>query len=159
MGPQKGNAIYIKNPDSQHTQTQHHPASHTVAQTPLTPPPIPPQPKHRHTTHTPPDPTGLVKPRLNPLMQSPSPPTSPRAKHKPISHTPLTLLVPRTTLIPSTSAALDTIPVAPTYSCPALTATTSPRPPHQHCSHPHTLSAYSHPTQTTAHASITAPIT
>ena len=85
---------------------------------------------------------------------TPSPPTSPRDKHMHISHTPL---IPRTTRIHSRSAELDTIlepRVPPT--CPALTTTT----PHPFptlalpsTSHHHTISAYTHATQTTVHAS------
>ena len=88
---------------------------------------------------------------------TPSSPTPPRAKHIHISHTPSIPLIPRTTLIYSISAALDTIPeprVPPT--CPALTTTTphpSPTPSLPSPSHPHTLSAYTHTTQTTVHAS------
>ena len=55
-----------------------------------------------------------------------SPPTPPRAKQH-ISHMPPTPLIPRTTLIHSTSAALDTIHkpfVPPIYPCPILSATT-----------------------------------
>ena len=54
--------------------------------------------------------------------QSSPPSTPPRAKHIHIIHTPPTPLTPCTTLIHSTSAALDTIPepyVPPT--CPAIT--------------------------------------
>ena len=61
-----------------------------------------PKPKRRHTSNTPLVHTGLVKPKPNPLLHSP--PTPPRAKHIHISHTPPTPLIPRTTLIPSTSA-------------------------------------------------------
>ena len=66
-------------------------------------------------------------------------------------------LIPRTTLVHSTSAALDTIPeprVPPT--CPALATITphpSPTPALSSTSHPHTLSTYTHATQTTVHAS------
>ena len=119
-------------------------------------PPTPLQPKHRHMSNTSPVPAGLVTPKPDPLIHSPhSPFTPPRAKHIHISHTPPTPLVPRTTLIHNTSAALDTIPephVAPT--CPALTTPTpnpSPTPAYPSPSHP--LSAYTHATQTTVHAS------
>ena len=84
-----------------------------------------------------------------------SPPTPPPAKHIHISHTPPTPHIPRTTLIHNTSAALDTIPeprVPPT--CSALT---TPHPPLTSAlpstSHHQTLSAYTHETQTTVHAS------
>ena len=122
-------------------------------------PPTPLQPIHRHTSNTSPVLTGLVKPKPNPLIHSPpSPCTPPRAKHIHISHTPPTPLTPRTTLIHNTAAALDTIPeplVSPT--CPALTTTThhlSPTPALSSTSHHHTLSAYTHATQTTVHASL-----
>ena len=79
---------------------------------------------------------------------TPPPPTPSRVKHIYISHTPPTLPIPRTTLFPSTSTALDNV-AEPTYSCPALTTTTLP----PSCTHPRTLSAYSHPTQTIKDAS------
>ena len=81
----------------------------------------PPQPKYRH----------ISKPKPNPLI--PSPHTPPRLKHIHISHTP-TPLITRTTLIPSTSAVLDTIPEPPTY--PALNTTTPHPSLTKHCSHP-----------------------
>ena len=73
-------------------------------------------------------PTGLGKPKLNPLIYSP--PLFPRCP-EPNTYTSHTLhqLLPCTTLIPSMSAALDTIPephVPPT--CHALTTTTPPYP-------------------------------
>ena len=112
----------------------------------------------RHTSNTSPVPTGFVKPKPNPLIHSPpSPPTTRRAKHIHISHTPPTTLIPRTTIIHSMSAALDTIPeLRVPLTCPALTTTTllpSPTPPLPSTSHPHTLSAYTHATQTTVDAS------
>ena len=88
---------------------------------------------------------------------TPSPPTPRRAKHIHISHTPPTPLIPRTTLIHNTSAALDTIPeprVQPIY--PALTTTTphpSLTPALPSTLHHHTISAYTHATQTTVHTS------
>ena len=107
-----------------------------------------PQPKHRHTSNTPSVPTGLVKPKPNSLIHSP------RAKHIHISHTPPTPHIPRTTLIQTTSTALDTIPeplVPPT--CPALTTPhPSLTPALSSTSHHHTLSADKHATQTTVHA-------
>ena len=48
---------------------------------------------NRHTSHTPPVLTGLVKPKPNPLIHSsltPCPPTPPRAKYIHISHNPPT---------------------------------------------------------------------
>ena len=78
----------------------HNTHSHTTTQ--------PPSPKHRHMSHTTPVPTGLVKPKPNPLTHSPSHPTHltlPLAKHIQISLTLLTPLTPRTTLM--TSSALD----------------------------------------------------
>ena len=69
-----GPAIYTKNPDSTHTDiTPPHPSiswSNPPTYSPHTPP-RPPQPKHRHTSNTSPVPTGLVKPKPNPLIQSP----------------------------------------------------------------------------------------
>ena len=114
--------------------------------TPQTPK-TPPQLKHRYTFNTPHATTGLVKPKLNPLIHSP-----PRAKHILIACTPPTPFILRTTLIPSTSAALVTIPeprVPPTHSCHALIPITPPLSPHQHCRHPHTLLSYTHPIKTT----------
>ena len=114
-------------------------------------------PYHRNqNTDTPPVPTGLVKPKPNPLIHSPpSPPTPPLAKHIHISHTPPTPHIPSTTFIHNTPVALDTIPeprVPPT--CPALTTThPSPTPALPSTSHHHTLSADTHATQTTVHAS------
>ena len=106
--------------------------------------------QNTHTSNTLPVPTGLVKPKPNPLIHSPpSPPTPPRAKHMHISHTPPTPLFPSTTLIHNTSAAINTIlepRVPPT--CPALTTPALPS-----TSHHHTLSADTHTTQTTVHAS------
>ena len=92
---------------------------------------------------------------------TPSPLHRPRATRIHISHTPPTPVIPCTTLIPYTSAVLDTIPeprVPPTYSRPALTTTTpppSPTPALPSPSHPHSLSlsAYTHTTQTIVHAS------
>ena len=84
-----------------------------------------------------------------------TPLTSYTHTHKHILHTPPTPFIPHTTLIPSTSSALDTIPqprVTPTYSCHALIQT-----PQQHSRHPYTLSAYTHPIQTTVHASHRVP--
>ena len=118
----------------------------------------PPQPKHRHTSNTPAVLTGLVKPKRNPLIHSPPcPPTPPRANHIHISHTSPTPLIPSTTLIHITSAELDTIAeprVQPT--CPALITSThhpSPTPALPSPSQPHSLSAYTHATQSTVHAS------
>ena len=109
-------------------------------------PPTPPQPKHIHTPYTLP---GLVKP--DPIL------SSARAKHMHISHTLQTLLIPRTTLIPNMSDALYTIlePCAPS-TCTALSTTTpppSPTPAFPFPSHPHTLSSYTHASQTTVHVS------
>ena len=92
---------------------------------------IPPQPKHRpHFHHVPP---GLVNPKPNPLTHSPpTTPTTPRAKHIHMSHT---------TLISSTSPALDKTPdprIPPIY---ALTATTPALPSPSHLTfsqHTHT---------------------
>ena len=141
------------------TRTSHRhnttPPLQTLVQAPYPPtPPTPPQPKHRHTSNTPPVPTGLVKPIPNPLIHSPpSPPTPPRAKHIHISHTP-PIHIQRTILIHNTSAALDTIPerrVPPT--CPALTTPHPfPTPALPSTSHHHTLSADTHATQTTVYS-------
>ena len=117
-------------------------------------PPTPPQPKRRHISLFSHVPSGLVKPKPNPLIHPPpTHPTPPRVKHIHMSHTPPT---PLTTLISSTSPALDKTPeprVPPIY---ALTATTPPPdsipalPAHLH---PHILAAHTHATQTTVHAS------
>ena len=89
--------------------------------------------KHRHTSHTPPVTTGLVKPKPNPLI----PLSTHTAPSIHISHTPPT---PLTTLISSTSPVLDKTPEPPLPP----TATTSPRTPHQHCRQPRTLSQDTH---------------
>ena len=148
-------AIYTGNPDSQlttHTDiTPTHP-SRPWSKSPTHSPPTPhtpPQQKYRHTSNTLPVPTGLVKPKPNPLFHSPpSPPTPSRSKHIHISQAPPTPLIPRTTLIHNTSVALDTIPeprVPPT--CPALTTPhPSPTPALLSTSHHHTLSADAHET-------------
>ena len=75
--------------------------------------------------------------------------------HIHISHTPPTPLIPRTTLIHSTSAALHTIPEPRVPStCPTFTTPhPSPTPALPSLSHPHTLSAYTYATQTTVHVS------
>ena len=78
------------------------PWSKRPTHSPHTPPTLP---QSKHTSNTPPVHTWLVKPKPNPLIHSP--PTPPRAKHIHISHTPPTPLIPHTTLIHSTSAALD----------------------------------------------------
>ena len=98
-------------------------------------PPSPSQPKHRHMSNTPPVPRGLVKPKPNSLIHSPpSPPT------------PLT----------STSPVLDKTPEPRVQLIHALTATTphpDPTPALPSPSHHHTLTAHTHATQTTVHAS------
>ena len=136
------------------TQVQ---STYPLPPTPPTPP-TPPQPKHRHTSHTPPVPTGLVKPKPIPLIHSaPSPPSPPLVKAIHISHYPPTVLITRTTLMHNTSAALDIVPEPRVpHTCPVLTTTTphpSPTPALPSPSHPCTLSAYTHATQTTVHAS------
>ena len=96
-------------------------------------PPTPPQPKHRHTSNTPPVLTGLVKPKPNLIHTPPSPPTLPRTKNTHISHNSPTPLIPRTTLIHCKLAVLNTIPeprVPPT--CLVFTRTTPHQSPHQH---------------------------
>ena len=72
---------------------------------------------------------------------TPSPPTPPRAKHIHTSHTPPT---PLTKLISSTSPILDKTPEPRVPLIHALTATTPPRTPHQHCRHPRTLTLSQH---------------
>ena len=156
---------YLDLPSTQRTQTH-------ISQRHYTNPPDPgpsTYPLPTYTTHTTSTPTHTHlqhSPCSHRIGKSqtqsshpftPSPPTQPRAKHIHISHTSPTPLIPRTTLIHSTSAALDTIPeprAPPTY--PSLTTTTShpsPTPAFPSPSHPHTLSAYTHVTQTTVHAS------
>ena len=84
----------------------------------------------------------MVKSKSNPLIHSNLLSThAARIKRIHITHTPPTLLIPRTTVIPSTSAALDTIhePHVP-LTCPALTTTTphiSPTPALLSTSRPH----------------------
>ena len=70
--------------------------------------PSPPtlQPKHRHTSNPSPVPTGLVKPKPNPLIHSPCRPS----QNTYTFYTLHQLLIPHTTLINNTSVALDTIP-------------------------------------------------
>ena len=117
---------------------------------PTPPTPTPPQPKHRHMSNTPPVPRGLVKPKPNSLIHSPpSPPTPPRAKHIHMSHTPPSPLT-------STSPVLDKTPEPRVPLIHALTATTphpDPTPALPSPSHRHTLTAHTHATQTTVHAS------
>ena len=64
---------------------RYRPWSKTPTHSPPTPR-TPPQPKHRHTSNTPPVPTGLVKP--NYLFHSPPPSnhTAPRQTHKHVIH-------------------------------------------------------------------------
>ena len=81
----------------------------------------------------------------------------PQATHIHIAHTSPTPLIPRTTLIHSTSTALGTIP-EPRVSrtCPAVSIITphpTPTSAWPSTSHSHTLLAYTHATQTTVHAS------
>ena len=101
-------------------------------------------------SNTPPVPRGLVKPKPNSLIHSPpSPPTPPRAKHIHMSHTPP---IPLT----NTSHVLDKTPEPRVPLIHALTATTphpDPTPALLSPSHPHTLTAHTHATQTTVHAS------
>ena len=77
-------------------------------------PPTPPRLKHRHTSNTPPVPTGLVKPKPNPpIHSSPLHPHRPEPKH--MAHT---SRAPLTTLISSTSHVLENTPeprVTPTH--------------------------------------------
>ena len=133
-----------------HTSHRHNttPPLPTLVQAPTHSPPTPPQPKHRHMSNTPPVPTGLVKPKPNSLIHSPpSPP--PRAKHIHMSHTPPTPLT-------STSPVLDKTPEPRVPLTHALTATTphpDPTPALPSPSHAHTLTARTHATQTTVHAS------
>ena len=108
--------------------------------------PTPPQPKHRNTSNTPPVSTGVGKSQTQSShLLTPLPPIPLRAKHIHISHTPRTPLTLRTTLIPSTSAALDTIHHNHSSSIPYTSSSVT--------SHPYTISAYTHATQTTVHAS------
>ena len=82
-------------------------------------------------------------------LRHPSPPTPPRAKHIHMSHTPPTPLT-------STSPVLDKTPEPRVPLIHALTATTphpDPTPALPSPSHPHTLTAHTHATQTTVHAS------
>ena len=98
-------------------------------------------------SNTPPVPRGLVKPKHNSLIHSP--PTPPRAKHIHMSHTPPTPLT-------STSPVLDKTPEPRVPLIHALTATTphpNPTPALPSPSHPHNLTAHTHATQTTVHAS------
>ena len=126
------------------THTDITPPLQTQVQSPYHSPPTPPQPKtdtrpsHFPCSHR------ICKAQTqsyHPLTPPPSPPTPPRHIH--ILHIPPTPLTPRRTL--------NTIPeprVPP--SCPALTTTT---PAFPSTSHHNTLSAYTHETQITIHAS------
>ena len=136
------------------------PPLQTLVQAPTHSPPTPytpPQPKHRHTSNIPLFPQDWQSP--NPILASYYPPLYQRRPepNTHISHTPPTPLIPRTTLIHSTSAALDTIPEPRVpLTCQALT-TTTPHPSTTlalpSTSHPHTILAYTHATQTTVHTS------
>ena len=91
----------------------------------------------------------IDKAQTNPFIHSPPSPLTPtRAKHIHISYTPATPLIPRTTLIPCTSSALDTIPEPRVpLACPALTTTTPPPSPtttFPSPAHPHTLTLSQH---------------
>ena len=118
-------------------------------------------PHHRnpdtHTSSIPPVRTGLVKLKPNPLIHSPtSPPTPPQTKHIHISHTSPTPRTPRTTLIHSTSAALAQY-LNYVYHTHTLHSPQPhliiPTPTLPSSSYLHTLSAYTHETQSTVHAS------
>ena len=56
---------------TRHTDITQPSPSQTLVEAPTHSLTIPPQPKHSHASHTPPVPTGLVKPNPNPLIQSP----------------------------------------------------------------------------------------
>ena len=76
---------YLDLPSTQRIQTHTDSTTsplQTLVQSPTHSPATAPQHKHRHTSNTPPVPTGLVKP--NPLIHSP--PTPPRSKHIHILH-------------------------------------------------------------------------
>ena len=116
------------------TQTYYHPTPPDHGPSPLPTPHLHHPYHHNQNTETRPTLPLLPQDRSspNPILTSTHPlsPTPPLAKHIHISHTPPTPLIPRATLIPSTSAALDTKPqphVPPT--CPALTTTTPPPSP------------------------------
>ena len=146
-----GPAIYIENPDSHLTQTYH----------PTTPDPGPsplPTPYTTHTTanktqthvqHSPcPHRIGKAHTQFSHPL-TPSPPTPPRAKLIHMSHTPPTPLT-------STSPVQDKTPEPRVPLIHTLTATTprpDPTPALPSPSHPHTLTTYTHATQTTVHAS------
>ena len=99
------------------------------------------------TTHTDITPSHPPRPWPNPVPHSPpTPPSPPRAKHMHMSHTPPT---PLTTRISCTSPELNKTPEPRAPPIYALTATTLPPDP----SHPNSLSAYTHATQTAVHAS------
>ena len=87
----------------------------------------------------------------HPLTPLSTPP--PRAKHIRMSHTPPT---PLTTLISSTLPVLDKTPeprVPLIHELTATTPPTDPTPALPSLSQPHTLTAHTHATQTTVHAS------
>ena len=111
-------------------------------------PPTPPQPGPM--SNTPPVPRGLLEPKPNSLVHSPpSPPTPPRARHIHMSHTPPAPLT-------STSHVLDGTPEPRVPLIHALTAAAlhpDPAPALLSPSHPRTLTAHTHVTQTAVHAS------
>ena len=121
--------------------TQSH-TSRPVSKPPIHSPHTPPQPKHTFNT---PCYHRMIKHKANPLTHSPPTlRTQPRAKHIPMSHTPPT---PLTTLISSTSPALDNTPeprVPHIYALTATTPTLDPTPALPSLSHPHILAAHTH---------------
>ena len=109
----------------------------TLVQAPThSPPALPTPPQPKHTSNTPPCSHRIGKTQTQSLIHSPPfSTTPPRPKHIHISHTPPTPLIPRTTLIQSTSAALDTIheprvpPTSPVLTTPTPHASPTPASP------------------------------
>ena len=156
--------IQTHNPHSHNTTHPSRPWSKPSNHSPPTPA-RPPQPKHRHTSNTPPVPTGLVKPKPNPLIHSPRTSyTAPNQIHTHFTHS-------TNSSHPMYHNHLEHISC--TRQNTGTTCTTHIRMSRTHHNHTspvphtsiaviltpsnslsiHTLSAYTHATQTTVHAS------
>ena len=141
---------YLDLPSTQIIQT--HTTQKRNTTTP-TPPALPTQPKHRHISHTPPVPSGLVNPKPNLLTYSH------HTCHSPEPNTYHTLHLQFSPHPPYSSIArlihytqhLNHVYHLYTHT-PHSLQPHFPRPHHQHFHHPRTLSAYSHHTKTTVHA-------
>ena len=102
------------------------PPLQTMVKTLTNSPPTPPHPNHTHTCNTPPVITGLVKPKPNLLLYSPSsPPTPPRAKL--ILHQPLSSHTSHSSLARQLHYTIPE-PRVP-HTCPTFTTNTPPPSP------------------------------